>query len=115
MKRELPKHIQRSHYSPNRATRRRDDRIEKGSPGWIARRQKTESMVLRGPGTVGNTNCQAVAVFSDCPDELMDALIHRYNQHNYLMEERERLKAHGRKKIRLIIRAIATKIRLRRP
>ncbi len=98
----LPTHIQRSHYAPDISQRQRDKHLE---PDDIALFEKAERMVLRGPGKIGSPACNVMAVFKHCPDDLMEAIIHRYNQYSWLMAERERLKAYGKRKIRLTLAA----------
>jgi len=83
----LPTHIQRSWYAPGPAQRRAD----KDAPFFMLEQfKKAESMVLRGPGKIGDSDCNAVARFAMCPDDLLESLIYRYNQHNYLLKKIER-------------------------
>jgi len=103
---DLPTHIQRSHYVPDVGQRQRDKHLQ---PEDIEQFRRSERMVLRGPGAIGHQGCNVVAVFKHCPDDLMKAFIHRYNQHNYLMDKIERLQAHGRKRIRLTLAAALTR------
>ena len=80
----LPTHIQRSSYAPDYSQRQRDQHLP---PEIIEQREKSERMVLRGPGRVGSPACNVIAVFKHCPDDLMEALIYRYNQHNWLLKK----------------------------
>lgn len=81
----LPTHIQRSYYAPGPAQKRRDefDRNQEE----MEHTEKTERMVIRGPGEIGGPGAEFVARFAECPDDLMEAIIYRYNQHNYLLKK----------------------------
>ena len=99
----LPTHIQRSHYTPDFTMRERDKHLGADD---IALFEKNERMVLRGPGKIGNPGCDVVAVFTHCPDDLMEALIYRYNKYNWLEAERKRLQAVGKQRIRATLAAM---------